>query len=115
MRGEVLAKEARGQSYIALYEKHSPEAAVILLRDEKLRRQAKELLLEMEPALRSLVDEKAEPVVVKAEQVTAADAVLAGLQARASSELAVEIERWRKRLPEFEAKTAWEIWILVSE
>ncbi|MCR4408360.1 MAG: hypothetical protein NUW24_15820 [Anaerolineae bacterium] len=115
VRDEVLMKESKGRSYVALYEKHSPEVARILLWDGKLREQTRALVVEMAPALRSLVDEKAKPVEISGEQVAAMDEVLAALQAQASSELAAEIEQWRKRLPEFEGQTAREIWELLSK
>ena len=114
VRDEVLMKEPRGQSYVALYEKHSPEVARILLQDGELRGRTRKLLVEMTPALRSLVDEKVNPVEISGEQVAAMEEVLVGLQAQASPELAAEIEKWRKLLPEFEGQTVREIWELLS-
>lgn len=60
LRDEVLSLSETGRRYVELYYKHFPEATLHLLKNSKLRSQARKLLGRVIPEIRLILDKKKE-------------------------------------------------------
>lgn len=60
IRDQVLKSSPKGDAYIQMVYQHAPEIMMILSRDENLRQQVKDLALEIQPLLESVVSNEAE-------------------------------------------------------
>jgi len=110
VRDEVMLRADGGEVYVALVYRYTPEVVAILLRDEGLRREAEALLLEAEPALESLLDEKRGEWQFSTKWITRAERFLGALAQEGSSALEEELGWWQKRLSGWIEKTPQEIW-----
>jgi hypothetical protein len=90
--------------------RYTPEVVAILWREEGLRREAEALLLEAEPALKSLLGEEGGEWRFSPEWIARAERFLDALAWEAEPGLREELVWWQKRLSGWAGKTPQEIW-----
>ena len=114
---EVLAADPKGEAYIRLVYHHAPEIIQLLLGNEALRKQVKELAFELRPLLASMVEGKPADQAPRVDPAWLGRAlrVMKQIEAQASPELQKEIRWWKERLPDFVGKTGLEIWEILPE
>ena len=117
IRDQVLRNSSKGDEYIDMVYEHAPEIMTMFIKNEGLRLQVKELALEAQPLLESMVDDD-----VKGKQPRLSKAwiektlqVLEIAEKQASPALRQEIQWWRKYLPDFAGKTGNEIWEMLPK
>lgn len=87
-RDEQLAATLFGQHWIAVYERHRLELAMLLANDPQLRTQVRLALHLWLPLVRELVESTSnESVLIQAEHIQAARAILAAMSVQGSEEL----------------------------
>lgn len=86
-RDQVLARSTLGQSWVALYEDHRVDVALLLMTDDQLRAQARSALTLGLPLIRALIDaDTAHGVVLTNEHTQAAKAIINRLAATGDSQ-----------------------------
>lgn len=92
-RDEQLAATLSGQHWIAVYERHRLELAMLLANDPQLRAQVRLALHLWLPLVRELVEPPSnESALIQAEHVQVARAILAAMSAHGSEELRRDVE-----------------------
>ncbi|MCS6774463.1 MAG: S8 family peptidase [Anaerolineae bacterium] len=112
----VMASSEIGQEWIALYQRHRLESALILATDGELRAQTLAALGLWLPVFRALTypdNNAAQQVVITQAHAEALEQVIAGLSARASDALRADLERVQqtlqiRRFVGQEAQSAWQ-------
>jgi hypothetical protein len=95
-RDERLALSPTGQHWIAMYERHRLEVASILATDSQLRAEARMALGLWLPLIEALTMQSVgEQAIITSEHMQAAEAVMAGLEAKGSPELRADLEEAR--------------------
>lgn len=98
-RDDVLARSPVGQHWIALYERHRLEAALILATDGQFRNQTRSVLKQWLPLIQALTNpDSVGQAVLTLEHVEAAEAIIAGLADRGSPQLRTDLEETRQVL-----------------
>ncbi|MCL4825066.1 MAG: amidase domain-containing protein, partial [Anaerolineales bacterium] len=117
IRDQVLKSSPKGDAYIQISYQHAPEIMTLLSKDENLRHQVKDLALEIQPLLESVVSSEAEYKKPRLEKtwIEKAILVLDDVGKQASPSLSTEISWWKKYLPSFADKTGKEIWEMLPE
>ncbi|MBN2500873.1 MAG: hypothetical protein JXB38_08855 [Anaerolineales bacterium] len=117
IRDRILKASPKGDAYIELIYQHAPEITNLLMKDEYLRQQVKELALDAEPFLESIVSNKqgCEELLLDEAWVKKAIVVLELVEEQASPDLKKEINWWLMYLPDFVDKTGKEIWEMLPE
>jgi hypothetical protein len=112
IRDQVLVLSPKGDAYIETVYQHAPEIMTLLLQDENLRQQIKDLALEVQPLLESMVGNglKSDEPRLEKTWVEKAVMTLSIVEEQASPALREEIKWWQAHLPDFSAKTGKEIW-----
>ncbi|MCL4261553.1 MAG: hypothetical protein KJZ52_13100, partial [Anaerolineales bacterium] len=85
--------------------------------DENLRHQVKDLALEIQPLLESVVSSESEYKKPRLEKIWIKKAILVldDVRKQASPSLSAEIDWWKKYLPSFAGKTGKEIWEMLPK
>ena len=91
---------------------HAPEIMTLLMQDENLRQEVKDLTLEVQPLLESVVSDgpRSEKPRLEKTWVDKAVVILRVVEEQASPALRDEIKWWQAHLPDFADKTGKEIW-----
>jgi hypothetical protein len=114
-RDEILVTSPTGRKYARLYYKYTPELTRLLISDAELRGQTREMLQELMPGFRGLLDEGPEQeMVLSEEMVEAINALMSDFAARAGPGLRAVIKQMQGQLVDFEGKTFEEIRSLTS-
>jgi capsule polysaccharide export protein KpsE/RkpR len=117
IRDQVLKPSPKGDTYIETVYQHAPEIMTLLLQDENLRQQIKDLALEVQPLLESVVgnEPKSDEPRLEKTWVEKALMTLSVVEEQASPALRDEIKWWRAYLPDFATKTGKEIWEMLPD
>ncbi len=112
IRDQVLELSPKGDAYIEMVYQHAPEIMTLLMQDENLRQQVKDLALDLQPILESVVGDgpKSEEPRLEKAWVDKATVTLNIVEEQASLALREEIKWWQAHLPDFSYKTGKEIW-----
>jgi hypothetical protein len=95
-RDEVLGKSPQGQEYVLLFSRHSPEAALLLLRNPDLRTRADGILRKITPWIHRLL--RGEEISMPQEMVSDTQSFLSYLAMYASADMRSSILRVREEL-----------------
>ena len=116
-RDQVMKSSPKGDVYIESAYKYAPEIMVLLMQNESLRVQAKELASEVQPLLESVLSDEAETYKPRIEKawVERVDVLLIAVKEQVSPALRAEIEWWQAYLSYFAGKTGKEIWDMLPE
>ncbi len=99
LRDEFLSQTEQGQHYIALYEEHTTEIALILFQNQELYLQGYDILKSLEPNLGALLEGKGNTTIITDDQVFEIQAFLDALAAEASPALGETIQTEREHRP----------------
>ncbi len=106
---EIMLVEPGGEVYVAGVYRHTPEVVRILMRDERLRREAEALLVEARPGLEEWLAGRGVWRFSRG-WVRRAEALLGAVAEKGSPSLRVELAWWRERVVKWERRTPQEVW-----
>ncbi len=102
---EIMLVEPGGEVYVAGVYRHTPEVVRILMRDERLRREAEALLVEARPGLEEWLAGRGVWRFSRG-WVRRAEALLGAVAEKGSPSLRVELAWWRERVVKWERADA---------
>jgi hypothetical protein len=115
LRDEILVTSPTGRDYLGLYYNCVPELTQLLLSDAELGGRTREMLEELMPGFRGLLDEgPGQEMVLSQELIAEIDALMGDFAAGAGPDLQAAIKQMRGQLVDFEGKTFEEIRSLTS-
>jgi len=98
-RDQILVRSPIGQQWVALYERHRLEVALILAADPQTRIQTRLALKQWIPLIRALTNpDSPGQTVLTLQHIEAAESVIASLAAKGSTELRRDLDELRKVL-----------------